>query len=159
MLFFLLIPFYQSFAYMSIFLYAFLHFAKFIIPYPFLFTNCENLYTEGVTVNTCPGFAYGVNGCKNVYMNDTNIALKENDSRLITFTADGFHIQSCIGDVEITNSLFERTNDDILNIKSGFYMSVLRVNDEKKTVTLDRYSAENALPEKGDVLEFYNAAN
>lgn len=92
-------------------------------------------------------------------MNDTNIALKENDSRLITSTADGFHIQSCIGDVEITNSLFERTNDDILNIKSGFYMSVLRVNDEKKTVTLDRYSAENALPEKGDVLEFYNAAN
>ncbi len=128
----------------------------------FHFQNTQEIYCEDVTVNTCPGMSYALIGCKDIYLNKTNVRLNEEDAKLdgahrrfMTSTADCIHVQSCVGEVTITNCYLERSQDDVLNVKSGFYMQVQNVSFAEKKITLNRYSEENALPKAGDVLEFY----
>lgn len=65
--------------------------------------------------------AITVSGVENFYANRFDVALK--DDRIMTATADGYHLQACLGEVKITNSIIENTHDDALNIKSGYYYS------------------------------------
>ena len=65
-------------------------------------------------VYTCPGMAITVSGVENFYANRFDVALK--DDRIMTATADGYHLQACLGEVKITNSIIETVSYTHLDV-------------------------------------------
>lgn len=121
--------------------------------------RCENVYFEEITIHSCAGMAFRLNKSKNLYFNHSNIKLKENSPLLMTSTADGYHFDSCSGEILVTNSVIEYTHDDAFNIKAGYYMDVASCDIIKNTVVLNRtsFAVDNDVPKEGDVIEFYDA--
>lgn len=72
----------------------------------------------------------------------------------MTATADGFHCGSCMGEIVVTNSVFEYSHDDSFNIK-GAYGKV--VANTPKSISYD--PAKEIPVEAGDVLDFYSATD
>ena len=97
--------------------------------------------------------AITVSGVENFYANRFDVALK--DDRIMTATADGYHLQACLGEVKITNSIIENTHDDALNIKSGYYYSLNTVDPVARTLTISKKTGAIALPKAGETLKVY----
>lgn len=114
----------------------------------------KDVFLENIVIFTCPGMAVTIEYCENVYINRVNFQL--NGDRLMTATADGFHINSCIGDVTITNCLLENTHDDALNIKSGYYYSVSNFDSVERTFVFSKKTESISAPKVGDTLEIYD---
>ncbi len=123
----------------------------------FAFSSGKDIFVEDVTLYTCPGMAFVGGTTENIYVNRFNLKLKEGSSRLMTATADGFHFDSCTGEVKITACLLENSHDDALNIKSGYYYDFSDYDAVAKTVTLTRKTSSMPRPEVNDVIEFYSA--
>lgn len=117
------------------------------------FSDCKDVYVENCAVYTCPGMAITVSGVENFYANRFDVALK--DDRIMTATADGYHLQACLGEVKITNSIIENTHDDALNIKSGYYYSLNTVDPVARTLTISKKTGAIALPKAGETLKVY----
>lgn len=118
--------------------------------------NSENVYLEEFSIFTAPGMAMVPKKVVNLYMNNFAICNKPGSQRYYTSTSDGLHYINVRGNVKITNSLFEYNFDDAINFVTGFYMTVSKISPLEDIITLNRYSADNSLPETGDVLEFYD---
>lgn len=120
----------------------------------FTINNSKQIYVEDCTVYTSPGMAFTVSNCENIYINRVNF--EKTGDRLMTATADGFHINACIGDVSITNCLLENTHDDALNIKSGYYYTVSNYDSVAKTFVITLKTEAISAPKEGDKIEIYN---
>lgn len=119
--------------------------------------DCEELYFENVDFYSTCGMMLTTISCKNVYLNDTNMKLKEGSKRLQTATADGLHGIDCYGDMLVRNCLFENSHDDAINVCS-FYKTV--TSAQAKTLTCTSASLDTDFPvSKGDVIEIYNPAD
>ena len=120
----------------------------------FLFEGCENVYMESNNVHTSLGMTFVTYNVNNFYMNRTNLMLREGSSRLMTSTADGLHANGCYGDMIVTNSIFEASHDDAMNICS-FYNVVSSVSGRR--LICSATSATTNYPiETGDVIEIYD---
>lgn len=122
------------------------------------YSNCENVYVDGVTIYSCAGMGITVSESKNFYANRYSIMLKNADRRM-TATADGYHIVSCLGEVKVTNSIIENSHDDALNIKSGYWYSLSSYDSVERTFTVSKKTGANLMAEVGDVIEFYNSSS
>lgn len=120
----------------------------------FQFQSCENVYMESNKVYTSLGMTFVVYNVKNLYMNRTDLRLREGSERLMTSTADGLHANGCYGDMIVTNSLYEASHDDAMNICS-FYNKVSSYSGYN--LVCGASSATTNYPiEEGDVIEIYN---
>ena len=120
--------------------------------------DSEDLYFEhfAIYMSTCMAFTPA--RCKNIYLNKFSIENKPGTQRYFTSTSDGWHSINIRGDIIITNSLFEYSFDDALNLVSGFYMTVSKVSPLDDEITISRYNSSNTVPLKGDILEFYESS-
>ncbi len=112
--------------------------------------NVDGMYLEDVNMYTAGGM--GVGSVKNnLYMNRFDLDLREGSTRLMTATADGLHCIDC-PEVKITNSTFQYSHDDSMNIK-GYYLTITNV--EGRTLTLECKNDTPIPVEVGHVLEVY----
>ncbi|MFA6801637.1 MAG: right-handed parallel beta-helix repeat-containing protein, partial [Acholeplasmataceae bacterium] len=119
----------------------------------FLIKETKNFYMETVNIYTTPGMAIRSESSENLYFNRTNLMLKPGSKRLMTATADGLHAADTVGDIIVSNSIFEYSHDDSINIKT-FYFKVDSVLRNK--VTLNMTTTEVRIPiNVGDQLEFF----
>lgn len=81
--------------------------------------NCGKIYMENVNIYTTCGMAIGLSCSDGFYLNRLKLDLREGSTRLMTATADGFHTED-IGEIKITNSVFQYSHDDALNVKNSF---------------------------------------
>ncbi len=120
----------------------------------FMFQECENVYMESNDVYASLGMTFVTYNVKNLYMNRTNLRLREGSERLMTSTADGLHANGCYGDMIVTNSLYEASHDDAMNICS-FYNKVSSYSGS--SFVCGATSATTNYPiEEGDVVEIYD---
>ncbi len=89
----------------------------------FVITDSAEIYLESDTVYTTPGMTVRTVEVQNMYLNRFNVQLKEGSARLMTATADIIHCVGNYGDLLISNSVFENSHDDALNICS-FYKTI-----------------------------------
>lgn len=108
------------------------------------FSRGSDITLENIAIYSCPGMAVVVSGAENFAANCVHIGLKE-DGRLMSSTADGFHLEGCTGEVSITNSVIENTHDDALNIKCGYWY-ILN--------TADRVANQLTIARKTGAVEF-----
>ncbi len=121
------------------------------------FSDCEDVYMENVNLYACPGMGVTVGSTKNFYANRLDITLKDKD-RLMTSTADGYHLSNCLGEVKITNCIIENTHDDALNIKSGYWYTLGSYDAQARTFNVSKKTGLSPMTEAGDTVEFYDAA-
>lgn len=120
----------------------------------FMITRCTDYYMESCNLYAALGMAFVTYNDQNVYMNRTNLMLRPGSSRLMTATADGLHANGCYGDMIVTNSIYEASHDDAMNICS-FYNSVTSWNG-KTLVCAAKSQTTNYPIEQGDVIEIYD---
>ena len=120
----------------------------------FLFDECKDVYMESNNVYTSLGMTFVVYNVENYYMNRTNLMLREGSARLMTSTADGLHANGCYGDMIVTNSIFEASHDDAMNICS-FY-NVVSSASGRRLICSATSSTTNYPIETGDVIEIYD---
>lgn len=116
-------------------------------------TEGKDLHFEGVSVHSCPGMAFTASNSEGLYVNRFHMTLTRD--RLMTATADGFHLSSMTGDVSITNSIMENSHDDALNIKAGYYYTVTEADSTNRVLTLSRRTSNNPMPRENDIIEVY----
>ncbi len=122
-------------------------------------TDCENYYMESCNIYASCGMAMTLESCRNSYFNNVNYCLREGTQRLMTATADCLHAIDCYGDLDVTNSLFEYSHDDAINVCS-FYRNVTAVNPSGRKITLSASSSVTSYPYNvGDVIELYDKTN
>jgi len=137
--------------------YAAIQFSQYD-AYGMTINNSENIYVENVTMHHAAGMAFTGSNDKNLYVNRFNLVVKENSEQLMTATADGMHFSMMQGDVNITNSIFEYSHDDAMNLKHGYWYKLDSVVAKDKKFTLSRLTSEMPLPSEGDMIEVYNEA-
>lgn len=121
------------------------------------FSGGSDITVENSAVYACPGMAVTVSNVENFYANRFDVSLLED--RAMTSTADGYHITSCTGEVEITNCIIENTHDDALNIKAGYYYSLSGTEASSRTLHISRRTSEIPAPQAEEELRVYAAAS
>ncbi len=78
----------------------------------------KHLTLENINIYACAGHALVVNGTQQYWhFKNVNIAIPENDERrVVTCTADHFHIANSKGFFKMENCRFSRGSDDCINI-------------------------------------------
>lgn len=118
--------------------------------------DSENFYMESVNIYCSAGMTFSLNSNKNMYFNKTNLMLREGSKRRMTATADGLHTNDCYGDIIVTNSIYEASHDDSMNICT-FYKTVNSVSGS--VITANASSPVTNFPTNvGDELDIYNLA-
>lgn len=120
----------------------------------FYIKGCQDFYMENCNIYTTPGMAITCYSDKNLYFNRTNIMLRPGSKRLMTATADGLHTIDCYGDLIVTNSIYEASHDDAMNICT-FYFKI----DEffRNTLKCTATTTEVRIPiNAGDTIEIYD---
>lgn len=124
--------------------------------YTFEMRSCRNYYMEDCNIYASAGMTFGFYSSENIYLNRTNLRLREGSNRLMTATADGLHTNDCFGDLIVSNSIYENSHDDSINVCT-FYKTVQSASG--KTITCSAPNAAANFPtEAGDKLEVYNTA-
>ncbi len=117
----------------------------------FFINQCKNIFFESVTIYSAPGMGVRCHSSENIYFNRFSTQLKPNMSRLMTVTADALHFIDCVGDIKVTNSLFEYCGDDALN-EHGMYLSLIEIYDEHSVYAVNP-RGYNFAPKVGDKIE------
>ncbi len=120
----------------------------------FYATASENVYFEQVTFHHTLGMAMGFSHCHNLYLNGVRLTPPEGSSRHVTATADGFHPAMTTGEIVITNSLFELSHDDAMNVK-GAYQDIVASQPHK--IFYSPQTDVGTMP--GDIIEIYRASD
>ncbi|MCC6728444.1 MAG: hypothetical protein IT208_03805 [Chthonomonadales bacterium] len=114
--------------------------------------RCRDVVVEDCTVYTCPGMGLAALVCEDVTLRRFRVLLRPGTNRVLSATADGSHFGGCKGTVRLEGCVFEGMGDDGANIKSGLYLTVRRIADER--VVLAQHSLKMAdVPDPGDRLE------
>jgi len=124
----------------------------YLYEYDCFFVNqCKNIFFESVTIYSAPGMGVRCHTSENIYFNRFKTQLRPNMSRLMTVTADALHFIDCVGDIKVTNSLFEYCGDDALN-EHGMYLSILEIRDDHSVYAVNP-RGYNFAPRIGDRME------
>lgn len=123
----------------------------------FMINNSKNLYFENVNIYSAPGMGVRAYTSENMYFNRFNVKLKPNTDRLMSVTADAMHFIDCKGDLKVTNSLFENTGDDALNVH-GMYLVITSI-ENSNTVYAVNPRGYNFKPDVGDEIEINDPHN
>lgn len=119
----------------------------------FFAERTEDIHIKNVNIYRGVGMGIIAQRSKDIYVDNIKIMPKEDRGDLISITADCIHAVNCSGNISITNSLFDRSLDDALNIH-GIYSVVSEVLSEHEfTVKLmheDQYHVKYYY--KGDEL-------
>lgn len=116
--------------------------------------KCENLYFEHVYLYASSGMAIKVYTTENLYFNHFRAVCKPGTDRLMTSTADILHLKNCKGEIVITNSQFENSHDDAINI-GGHFLRVKEIRTDGKVRLISQLGmTETFAPEVGDRYEF-----
>lgn len=118
--------------------------------------GCENLFFEHVNLYASKGMAIRVHTSNNLYFNHFRAICKPGTDRLMTSTADILHLKNCAGEIIITNSQFENSHDDAINI-AGHFLRVKQFYDDGSVRLISELGmGETFAPKVGDVYEVNN---
>jgi polygalacturonase len=118
----------------------------------FVASRCKDVTFQDITVYTCPGMAFiGVN-TENVTLDRCTVQPKPGTRRLISATADGSHFGGCTGDIIVRNCLFDGQGDDAINMKSGLFLNIEQIVDERTVLARHNLNMQS-MPDPGDVME------
>lgn len=120
-------------------------------------TTSKNIFFESINIYTTPGMSFRTVEIENMYMNRTNVMLKEGSSRLMTATADIVHCVGNFGALDITNCIFENSHDDALNICT-FYKTISSNLTHEIVCTSASYDTNVGMAE-GDGIVIYDPKN
>jgi hypothetical protein len=121
----------------------------------FIVENCENLKCETVNLYSSPGMAFKAYTCTNLYFNRFNAIVKPGTDRLLTGTADILHLKNTAGEIVITNSTFENSHDDAVNV-GGHYMRIREISGNRLRVLSPLGMWGTFKPSVGDKYEVSN---
>lgn len=82
------------------------------------FDRCSNIDCQNITVNYMHGFGWLSQMCEN--LNFDNVSFTPAENYNVSSFADCIHICGCKGYVNITNSYFEHSHDDAINVHGAF---------------------------------------
>jgi hypothetical protein len=123
--------------------------------------NCSNVRLEDLRIHATPGMAIVGGGVRNVAINRVHVVPTPKTSRLMSTCADGIHLASCTGRVEIRDCLLRGMGDDGVNIH-GAYLRVVRRLDARTLLLSEPGGSvirSEELPAPGDVLELDKATS
>lgn len=115
--------------------------------------GCKNLFFEHVNLYASKGMVIRVHTSDNLYFNHFRAICKPGTDRLMTSTADILHLKNCAGEIVITNSQFENSHDDAINI-AGHFLRVKQFYEDGSVRLISALGmGETFAPEVGDVYE------
>lgn len=119
----------------------------------FFIEKSKNVKFENINLYSSPGMAVKIYTSENLYFNRFRAINKPGTDRLMTATADILHIKNCAGEIVITNSQFENSHDDAINI-GGHFLRVKEIRDDGKVRVISPLGMiETFRPEVGDKYE------
>lgn len=83
--------------------------------------HSKNISFENYRILNGAGMGFYAVYTENITLNSARLEYDELSHGIVTNAADGVHFVACKGKIEITDSIFEGTVDDALNIHSNFY--------------------------------------
>ncbi len=101
----------------------------------FVMNSCKNVYFETVYLYCGGGSVILGYSNENLYFNRMMSILKPGTDRLLTMAGDVIHVEDTKGDIRLTNSQIENTQDDGINICSH-YMWPYNVNTTANSAVL-----------------------
>ena len=116
------------------------------------FWRCTDTRVENVTVHTAPGMGLVGNQCTNIEIDRFRVVPRPGSGRLMSTTADAVHLSGTRGSITITNSEFDGMGDDAANIKSGLYLIVREIVDDRTVIGQHNLKIPDA-PDPGDTME------
>ena len=119
--------------------------------------NCENVIIRDVNVFSAGAMALISEKCTDVTLDNFNVLLPENSSRMISASADATHFINCKGEIKLENCTFQNMLDDATNIH-GTYMVVSDVvNNNAVKLQFKHYQQEGFdFANPGDSVRFIN---
>ncbi len=118
----------------------------------FMIENSKNIHFENINIYSAPGMGVRAYSSENLYFNRFNTLLKPNTDRLMTVTADSLHFIDCTGDIIVTNSIYENSGDDALNVHS-MYLEINKIERNNNVIFAANPRGYNFSPDIGDTLE------
>ena len=112
----------------------------------------KNMTFQDISVYTCPGMGFIGFNCENITLDRCTVQPKPGTCRLISATADGSHFGGCKGDILIQNCLFDGQGDDAINMKSGLFLNIEQIVDERTVLARHNLNMES-MPDPGDEIE------
>jgi hypothetical protein len=94
----------------------------------FRLSGCKDIFFDGVTVYATPGMAFWAAGCTNIAINHFLIEPRPGTTRLMSTCADGLHIASSHGKIDIRNCYLAGLGDDCINVHGRVLVVVERVD-------------------------------
>lgn len=119
-------------------------------------TDSSDIVMEDFIIRNATGMGIVVKNTTNLELNRIQIAVAEGSHDLVTTTADGLHFAEVHGKVSVTNSLIERTHDDALNIKHGYWYRVMGADNTTKTLNLSKITETISTPKPGQKVAIYD---
>lgn len=130
------------------------------IPHGMAILDSTQVTVDGVTVHSAPTFGIIADGGGDLTFNNVQVVPGEKPllasvKRLRSSGADGIHVKSSSGNIQIENCRLEYTGDDSLVLTSPYAMVVDAPSSDVVRVVFKRY--EFYAP--GDLLELYEHAS
>jgi len=91
--------------------------------------NSKDFLIENVTIHHAGGMGFIAERSENITMENLQVRVPENSSRMVTTTADATHFVNCRGLVYFNNCFFESMLDDATNVH-GIYTRVNEIIDD-----------------------------
>lgn len=119
----------------------------------FTYKRCSDISMTYVSLHTAPGMALYAIACTDLKFDRCSVIPKPRTRRLMSTTADGYHLVGCRGSVTITNCRFDGMGDDAVNIYPSLYLTTLKKIDEKTIVGAHNLKVSDP-PDPGETVEF-----
>lgn len=127
-------------------------------PSGFVMSRCSDMRLQDITIYYVPGMGAIGSVSRNITLERFNVLLKPGTDRLVSASADATHFGGCKGTVRIQDCVFEGMGDDAVNIKSGLYLSVRKIEDERTILGQHNLKMVDA-PDPGDTMELCHVDN
>ncbi|MBQ7090425.1 MAG: hypothetical protein IJN82_04835 [Clostridia bacterium] len=104
--------------------------------------HCQNVRIENYRILNGCGMGLYAMYTENITVDRFLLYRDEQSHGIVTNSADGIHFVACKGRIEVTDSIFEGTLDDAVNIHANYYQTV---RGESNTLFAARSSLSNGL--------------
>ncbi|MGQ9807944.1 MAG: right-handed parallel beta-helix repeat-containing protein [Armatimonadota bacterium] len=118
----------------------------------FVFSHCENVRAQDITVYTAPGMGLVGARSRDVTLERFRVQIRPGTRRYLSTTADATHFSGCTGTITIRDCEFEGMGDDAVNIKSGLYLTIREIQGRDTALGQHNLKMQDP-PNPGDVLE------
>lgn len=123
----------------------------------FEFHDCAGVMIRNATIFCAPGMGVFADNSQDLALDGLRVLVRPGKRRVLSTTADATHFIDTRGFIRIENSIFEGMGDDAVNVH-GFYLRIAEIIS-RKTVTARHTNGFQAIPRKGDILEFTSAGS